>query len=120
MTKEQVKHYENTLSGTLKTESAGTLLYQSRLFKKIPVAVEYEFMNGKLSRRQYMSVEKELSSEESARNVQVLQKQLNSRYGTPEVTTKDQAHIETWTTQEAAIILKVWKTKPWTLEYKQK
>ena len=119
MTKEQVKNYEDTLSGTLKAESAGTLLYQSRLFKHVPVAVEYEFKSGKLFRRQYMPIEKEISSEESARNVQALRKQLNSRYRTPEVTTKDQAQVETWTTQEATIILRVWEANPWTLEYKQ-
>lgn len=120
MTKEQIKHYEDTLSGTLNAESTGTLLYQSRLFNRVPVAAEYEFKGGILFRRQYMPLEKDLSSEESARTLQAIRKQLNSRYGTPEAMTDDQVQIEIWTDQETTITLRLRKTTPWTLEYKQK
>ena len=96
MTKEQIKQYESTLSGTLKTESASSLIYESRLFEQFPVAVEYEFNNGKLVRRKYMPLEKYLSSEESDRDYRTIRQRLLSRHGDPQITKEQEFRLETW------------------------
>ena len=119
MTKAQIKEYERSLSGTLKIESTSSLLYQSRLFGRFPVAVEYEFTKGQLVRRKYMPLEKDLASDKSVRNVQTIRKRLQSRYGDPKTTQTQNVQNDTWTTPDKRISLRFWNTKAWTLEYQQ-